>query len=297
MEYITSIIDSIAWPATVLIIFFVLRERLVSMLPLVKNVKYKDLEVTFREGLADVRAETEEAGIEVNALPEEKEEIFRLVERSTSVAIIESWREIELSAAKKIEALVKDEESLLKARERPLDYLEHKGALIPSTARAIRDLRSLRNQVVHIKDTKLNNEDVIEYVTLANAITKQINGITELPKQKLVLLTYLIFQFTHLIDTDKYNDISIEDIHTQIKNKSVIAFLKEETAEDSDFSIFDVNGAFSDYLDYYYEQLLRLYECYAGEERRKWGVKNSGLCLLVAWTNEIIQQGSGWHPE
>jgi hypothetical protein len=29
---------------------------------------------------------------------------------------------------------------------------------------------------------------------------------------------------------------------------------------------------------------------YAGDERRKWGVENSGLCLLLAWTNELIQQ-------
>lgn len=29
---------------------------------------------------------------------------------------------------------------------------------------------------------------------------------------------------------------------------------------------------------------------YAGQERRKWGVENNGLNLLLAWTNEIIQQ-------
>jgi len=39
-----------------------------------------------------------------------------------------------------------------------------------------------------------------------------------------------------------------------------------------------------------------MYEGYAGNERRKWGIENLGLCLLLAWTNKIIQQGSGWYP-
>lgn len=37
-------------------------------------------------------------------------------------------------------------------------------------------------------------------------------------------------------------------------------------------------------------------DCHSGNEMRKWGIENSGLCLLLAWTNEMIQQGSGWYP-
>jgi hypothetical protein len=44
------------------------------------------------------------------------------------------------------------------------------------------------------------------------------------------------------------------------------------------------------------DYLQRMCNAYSGDERKKWGVENSGLCLLLAWTNEIIQQGSGWHP-
>jgi hypothetical protein len=42
--------------------------------------------------------------------------------------------------------------------------------------------------------------------------------------------------------------------------------------------------------------MYQMYGGYAGNERRKWGIENLGLCLLLAWTNEIIQQGSGWYP-
>ena len=44
----------------------------------------------------------------------------------------------------------------------------------------------------------------------------------------------------------------------------------------------------------YVRHLQSIYGGYAGQERRKWGVENKGLCLLIAWTTEIIQRGSGW---
>lgn len=296
MEHLTTIIDSIVWPATVLAMFFLLRKPLGSMLPFVKNVKYKDLEVTFKRGLKEVRAEAEESGIEFKTSSEEKEEIYRLIEISPTSAIVESWKEIELTARDKINQLVKDKTGQHKAQRRPLSYLELTGALIPSTAQAIRELQQLRSQAAHTKDIQLSKENVIEYVTLAKAIAKQIGAITELPKQKLTVLTLLILEFNHLIDTGKYSHISIEDIHTQIENKNIIEYLRCETAGDSDFSMFMEDGPYTDYLEYYHEQMYQLYGGYAGNERRKWGVENLGLCLLVAWTNELIQQGSGWHP-
>lgn len=43
----------------------------------------------------------------------------------------------------------------------------------------------------------------------------------------------------------------------------------------------------------YEEKMNQIYNAYAGDERRKWGVQNLGLCLVLAWTNEIIQWGEG----
>lgn len=296
MEHFIALIDSIAWPATVLVIFYILRKPLTALLPLVENVKYKDLQVTFRKGLEEVRAEAEESGLELKSSSREKEEIYRLAEISPSSAIVEAWKEMELVSRDKIVQLVKDKDALSNALRRPLTHLELAGALIPSTARAIRDLQLLRNQAVHTRGLKLSKDDVLEYVTLAKAIAKQIGAITELPKQNLALLTLLILEFNHLIDTGKYNYISIDDIQKQIESKNIIGYLQKETAGDSAFSMFSEDGPYFNYLNYYHEQMYQLYGGYAGNERRKWGVENLGLCLLVAWTNELIQQGSGWHP-
>jgi len=38
------------------------------------------------------------------------------------------------------------------------------------------------------------------------------------------------------------------------------------------------------------EKLNEILGGYQGKEPRKWGIENNGLCLLLAWTNELIQR-------
>ena len=160
----------------------------------------------------------------------------------------------------------------------------------------MRELQSLRNQAVHSAEIKITKESAIEYASLAKAILKQIESIRELPRIKLTALTLLILELNRLIDSGKYNQITIKDVHKAIEQKRIIPFLIETTQGDSDFSPFGAEGPYSGFVEYYHEQMYQIYGSYAGNERRKWGIENLGLCLLLAWTNEIIQQGSGWYP-
>jgi len=108
---------------------------------------------------------------------------------------------------------------------------------------------------------------------------------------KVSALTLLILEVNSLIDTGKYADITIKDIHNAIEGKRVLRFLQERAASDIDLSLHLDGNAYGGFESYYETQLENLYGGYAGRERRKWGVENSGLCLVLAWTNEIIQQG------
>ncbi len=296
MEYFAAIIESIAWPLAVLVIVVMMRKPIKDLMRLIATVKYRDFEVTFREELKEARAEAEDSGIDISGTRlDENDQIFKLVEISPAAAILEAWKRIEIAARNKVADLVKDQEALEKAQRYPLQYLEISGSLIPSTVEAIRRLRSLRNHAAHGKELGITKTSAIEYVIMANAIAKQIDAITELPKQKLNVLTLLILEFNSLIDSGKYNDITIEEVRREIEKGNIINFIASRTAGDSDFSMFQ-DSERSDYLNYYHAQLRDICEACAGNERRKWGVENLGLCLLVAWTNELIQRGSGWHP-
>ena len=110
---------------------------------------------------------------------------------------------------------------------------------------------------------------------------------------KVTALTIVILELNHLIDTGRYNDISIQDIHNAIEGKRVLRMLKERAGRDLDLSIHLKSDTYGNFEAYYEQKLYDIYGGYAGEERRKWGVERLGLCLLLAWTNEIIQQGEG----
>ena len=296
MDSLIKLLDVVIWPGIVLAIIFMLRKPIRSLLPFVENIKYKDFEVKFRKDLDQIKEDVKESGIELKTEIDERAEIHKLVEISPGSAILEAWEELETSARKKVEELAPKETNFKNILHRPISYLEYTGALPPSTARALRELQSLRNQSAHSAEIKITKESAIEYASLAKAILKQIESIRELPRIKLTALTLLILELNHLIDSGKYSQITIEDVHKAIEQKRIIPFLKETTQGDSDFSLFGPEGPYSAFVGYYHEQMYQIYGGYAGNERRKWGIENLGLCLLLAWTNEIIQQGSGWYP-
>ena len=102
---------------------------------------------------------------------------------------------------------------------------------------------------------------------------------------KLVYYTYTILQINSAIDTGKYQGIGVEEVEEHIDAGDIIPFLIQRLDGDVDLSLLsDVDSAELS------AQLLDIYLANGGRERRKWGIENSGLCLLVAWTNELIQQ-------
>jgi hypothetical protein len=42
------------------------------------------------------------------------------------------------------------------------------------------------------------------------------------------------------------------------------------------------------------KQWQQIFGAYAGDENRRWGISHNGICLLLAWTNEIVQQRTAY---
>ncbi|MDE9462339.1 hypothetical protein [Xenorhabdus bovienii] len=100
-------------------------------------------------------------------------------------------------------------------------------------------------------------------------------------------VTLLILQLNSAIDSGKYNDITIDEVHDAIYQKKLLKFLKQSCGKDIDLSLhLDEHFRFE---EDYEKRMNDLYSVYVGNESRKWGIKNSGLCLVLAWTCEIIQ--------
>lgn len=296
MDYFVEIIRVLAWPLTVLVIFFVVRKPLTSLFPTIQKIKFRGAEIEFFSNYLQETVEkvSQGAEVEINNDPSDTR-LHKALKLSPDHTVLEAWNALELSARQRVEDLIPTDESFIDPLGRPLDYLEFRGALTPTTAGAIRDLRTLRNQVVHFEGDLVVRKDAIRYVSVAEGIMKAIDGITELPKVKLTAFTLLILELNSLIDSRRFDDVTIDEVNEWIRNKNVIPSLAKRAKGYVDLSNYGADGTYQNFAEFYHKQLKPIYDAYGSA--RKWGVENLGLCLLLAWTNELIQQGSGWHPD
>jgi hypothetical protein len=116
-------------------------------------------------------------------------------------------------------------------------------------------------------------------------------------KLTAIPFSFLIQQLNSLLDSGKYDHITIADVHLHIDDRSVLRWLATVAKGDIDLSVLLDTNTYGKFEELYSNFLQNLSGGYRGNERRKWGVEKKGLCLLIAWTNEAVQQGSDWKPD
>ena len=115
-------------------------------------------------------------------------------------------------------------------------------------------------------------------------------------KVKLTAFTHLILELNAMLDTGRHDSITIADVKHYIRDGSILRYIRERGGEDIDLSLLLDADTYGNFETFYVSYLQSICDAYSGNESRKWGVENRGLCLMIAWTNEIVQQGSGWQP-
>ncbi|WP_143273287.1 hypothetical protein [Azospirillum palustre] len=95
--------------------------------------------------------------------------------------------------------------------------------------------------------------------------------------------TLLILFLNSVVDGGKYQHITTEEMKDAIINSGVKYLLKSKIGDDIDLSIYS-----DDDWSEFHKEWLPIVEVVS--ESRKFGVRNSGLCLLIAYVNETIQQ-------
>ena len=291
LSFAAALADSLAWPLVATTTIVILRRPLGKLLSLVEGLQYKDFGLTFQRSAEEAR--------EAVPLTEPDDDFAKLLEPSVSPAsaVREAWNLIELTAVEKSSELQLAEGGRKIESAEAVRYLERRGGLPPHTRETLSALRFMRHQAAHASAGGITREAGQAYVEAAAAVREQIAAILTTPAVWLGYLTTLILEYNSLIDSGKYNDITVDDVRSYISNGTVLESIQERARGDTDLS-FQLSGEAADqsFPQYYGRYLRATLDAYAGDERRRWGVENKGLCLLVAWTNEIVQQGWGWHP-
>jgi hypothetical protein len=102
----------------------------------------------------------------------------------------------------------------------------------------------------------------------------------------LIDLTFLILQLNKQVDRDLHKGVSVHEVEQHIEEGDVMGWLGEKFKGGIDLSIYRERPSAREIT----KGLQDLLGGYAGRERRKWGIEHNGICLLIAWVNELIQQ-------
>jgi len=180
LTFMATIIESLAWPASLLVALFMLRMPIGELLPGLRRLKYKDLEVDFGKELEKIEAVMDmveektrpngELPVEVppEPLPKTRAKLLeKLAEISPNAAILESWRNVDRTL---------DIYFSSRGIERPrsgqaiLGHLDYDPNFPPQLVSAYQELRVLRNRAAHDQEN-LTAEHAREFSVLADRLT------------------------------------------------------------------------------------------------------------------------------
>lgn len=287
LSFISEITSSVIWPIFIFLLVLIFRKNIISLFDKIDTIKSKDYEFIFSNEMKEMNPKLKIQKTQGELVYELKD----LLKKNVDLAIFSAWRKIEILSKEKGEQLN------FKSINSNLDFLKfiEYNHLISSSI-ILPKLRVVRNSIGHGKVVdNLSKKFAIEYIEYCEQILKEIKEIQYIPQMRLSFLTIIILEINSLIDTQKYNSITINEIEKEIENMNVLEFLNNKASDNADFSLVLTEDTSSKrFLKKYYEELKDICLVYKGDERRKWGIENLGLCLLLAWTYEIVQRGSNW---
>ena len=295
MEPFVRLIEILVWPVVVVLLLLRLRKPLEELFRGLQRFKFKDFENDLK-ALEQIKEDIE-TGSNIKDTPAtESSGSHSFVSTSPALAVMEAWNDLERSATNKVQDIVPGDEAFRDPLRRPFDYLNDKGVLSATIASAVRDLREMRNRAARAENKAVSENYAVQFLGVTDSIKRRIGAITGTPTVKLVALTSLILELNRLIDSRQFDDITVDEVCSWIRNKEIIRSLAGRAKGKADLHPYMGNGAYANSMAFYHEQMNFLLLGCTGDHKRQLGIENLGLCLLLAWTNQLVQDGSGWRP-
>ncbi len=160
LQFISSLIESLAWPSTIVVLVLLLRTPVTQLLQTLTKLKYKDLELDFGSELRAIKNDAKSIVVEPNArqaLPELGEdkkfhlaEAKRLAPDFPEPAIAVGWRAVEDSLFDAVDRLqLASEKRANFPPSQNIEMLRSAGYLDAETVDVLRRMRNLRNIAVY----------------------------------------------------------------------------------------------------------------------------------------------------
>lgn len=189
LTFITELVKALAWPASIILLIFLLRHSLERLVPRIMKLRYKEFEADFGEALKRIETDVEKAKLpsageaeelEVGVPEQAGKKYRRLAEISPRVAILEAWRDVELAVGK---LSTVDDYWDIQEDEQPdlfltIERLNRKGKLDTASTSLYSELAKLRNRTLHAYDTQVKRDDAYEFAILASRLISKLRDLS-----------------------------------------------------------------------------------------------------------------------
>ncbi|MEJ8666042.1 DUF4145 domain-containing protein [Pseudomonas sp. LP23] len=178
LQFTSSIVGFLAWPAAVVWLAYLLRSPLAKLVPRVRAVKYGDLHVDIGEQIEAAKEQAETESEEASAQHPEPPLSFKsLALADPRAAILSAWLpvEAELHQLATRSGLDDSRSNLFKQ----LEHLQRKGVLSPSLINTMLHLRQIRNTAVHVTGDSVDFTNAMEMGEMCQMVTAQLKIINE----------------------------------------------------------------------------------------------------------------------
>ena len=177
-QFVASVVDSLAWPATIVVLVLVLRGPLEKLVPMLQKMKFKDFELSFGEKIDRAR---EDAGLALRysegPAPPEEQKALELAVVSPRAAVTEAWLWVETAATEAADRLQLAPSSRSRTGWRRLSELVRHPGFDRGAASMLQELRSLRNEAAHSPQFALSADSAVQYIAAARQLVAHLHAL------------------------------------------------------------------------------------------------------------------------
>ena len=96
-------------------------------------------------------------------------------------------------------------------------------------------------------------------------------------------LLFILFELNAALDSGNHDAVTQDEVGDAAESGKVFDWMRKKFPK-ADFSLFTEAD-----VEVYNGRIESIWNAY-GDGARKFGVRNRGLCLLIAWTAALVQQ-------
>ena len=182
ISFIAEAIKALAWPITIIVIVLMLKRPILELLPSLRHLKYKELELKFSDEIRELETKISdtvgEEELSGSVLSEKMLNLFNLVSYSPRAAIMEAWIEVESVAASVASSFWGGSSTeVFKNMPKLGEYLLQCKVIDEGQLEVFNKLRQLRNQAAHAGEFNLTEKDAKSYVKLASFLAEHLKEV------------------------------------------------------------------------------------------------------------------------